>query len=213
MDKSVEAYKSLVSQRGWIDVRANRKIWIPCPAAFPKGMSKESWARICARVWWERRDPRPEDLLVSEQTFLAIYGTLYTDLSCQLAWLHLPDPRMMPLPLRAGIWESRGYAEDQLRLLTNADDHTAIDPPKVSEFYTEDLGTGIKTMRYLRLDDSAIMGAVNYAWRSERFNTDVRLFAASDDLGRLEEAIGDIEDFARSMQIVERRDWSPKLRY
>lgn len=206
MNRDVEEYKKLVSQYGWIEVHNNRAIWVPCPPIFPEGMTKETWAATCAEAWWENAaEPgRPKDVITLDYTLSAVYDTLYEDLACHLAWLHLPDPRLMPLPLRAGIWAARGDLEQRLRLLTNADDPAAIDPPVVTEFYTEDLGTGMKTMRYLRIGDEGICGAVNYAWRSEALETDVRLFASSDDLGRLQRAIGDIEDFARAMRVVPR---------
>jgi hypothetical protein len=206
MNEAVEQYKKMVSQRGWIEVNINRAVWVPCPPVFPEGMTKETWAAMCAEAWWENapESPRPEDVISLDYTLSTVYDTLYEDFTCQLAWLHLPDPRIMPLPLRVGIWAARGPRQAAFRVLTNADDPRAMKQPVVTEFDTEDLGTGMKTMRYVRLGDGGICGAVNYAWRSDRYETDVRLFAASDDLGRLERAIPDIENFARGMRIVER---------
>ena len=78
-----------------------------------------------------------------------------------------------------------------------------MEPPVVTEFWTEHLGSGLKTIRHLRIpDDQALAVAVNYAWRSEELETDLRLFASCDDLGRLQRAIPDIEDFARAARFV-----------
>lgn len=200
-------YESLISQHGWLEVHADRRIWIPCPPVFPPGESRDSWARMFAEAWWANSSlPHGEEEVGQLARLLAlIYDTLYRDFTAQLAWLHLPDPRILPLPLRAGIWAAQGEREQRLRELTNADDPAAIDPPRVTEFATEDLGSGLKTVRYLRIEEGTEIGcAVNYAWRSERYETDVRLFTSCDDLGRLERAIPDIEDFVRSMRIVER---------
>jgi hypothetical protein len=200
-------YESLISQHGWLEVNANRTIWIPCPPVFQPGESRDSWARLFAQAWWEN-SPLPHgqaQIAHLAQVLALVYDGLYRDLASQLSWLHLPDPRILPLPLRAGIWAAQGEREQRLRMLANADDLDAVEPPKVTEFSTEDLGTGLKTVRYLRIGEGTEIGcAVNYAWRSERYQTDVRLFTSCDDLERLDRAIPDIEDFIRSMRIVER---------
>jgi hypothetical protein len=43
---------------------------------------------------------------------------------------------------------------------------------------------------------------LSYAWRSEVFETDLRLFTASPDLGRLQRAIPDIAELARHITTV-----------
>jgi hypothetical protein len=57
-------------------------------------------------------------------------------------------------------------------------------------------------MRYRHHDDGALYAALRYAWRSEEFETDLVLNATAEDLSRLNRAIGDIEDFARAIQII-----------
>jgi hypothetical protein len=39
--------------------------------------------------------------------------------------IHLPDPRLRPLPVQLEIWAMDGDHEETLRLLVNADDPAA----------------------------------------------------------------------------------------
>jgi hypothetical protein len=199
-----EAWR-LLSQRGWVEVDCNRSIWIPFPMILPKGWTKATWAATFAEWSWSASgEPHSQaDLYRLAQQLSFLYDGMFEDSSCMLAWLHLSSPRLLPLPLRAGIWATRGERTERLRALTNADDPAAVEPPVVTEFWTEHLGSGLKTIRHLRIpDDQALAVAVNYAWRSEELETDLRLFASCDDLGRLQRAIPDIEDFARAARFV-----------
>lgn len=114
---------------------------------------------------------------------------------------------MRPLPAQLGVWAMQGERDAALRALAHADDSDAIEPPIVSEFGTERLGTGLKVLHYRRgLDGDRVHGYLNYAWRSEKYQTDLRLFTFSDDLSRLERAMPDIDDLARATEIVP-REW------
>jgi hypothetical protein len=49
-----------------------------------------------------------------------------------------------------------------------------------------------------------LYAALRYAWRSEEHETDLQLWASSADLGRLQRAIPDIDDFARAIRVIPR---------
>ncbi len=199
-------YIRMVSKRGWVEVDYNPGIWIPCPPFFPDGFDRQSWARTCAELWWTGSGLTHGSDDADRLTAMleSVHESTYADLSCQLAWIHLPDPRLLPLPLRVGIWATRGERDAQLRLLANADDPAALQPPDVTEFRTENLGTGLRTLRHLHIGGS-VCAALNYAWRSEEHETALRLFTATPDLGRLHRAIPDIEEFARAASVVARK--------
>jgi hypothetical protein len=91
-------------------------------------------------------------------------------------------------------------------MLANADDPEAVEPPIVEEFRTDALGAGLRTMRYLRMDDGAVAGALNYAFRDEPLETDLRIFTACEDLARLQMAFSDIEELVRSARISPRKN-------
>lgn len=196
----------LPSRKGWIQVDFNRDIWIPCPPIFPDGMDRESWAAAYSRAWWDstgRKNLKREIGLLAE-TLSAIQENAYRLLRCHLAFIHLPDPAMAALLVCFAVWPALGERESQLRMLARADDPVAMKPPIVTDFPTEPLGDGLKVLYYQRSaeDESTIIGSLNYAWRSEEHETDVRLFTSCPDLGRLQAAMAHIDDLARATSVV-----------
>jgi hypothetical protein len=200
----------LVSKKGWVSIDQDlltRLTWVPCPPFFPDGENRESWAAESAALWWRasglkhgKRETRGLAEVLS-----AIHKDLYAAGHCHQAVIHLPDPRMLPLPVQLGVWQMEGGREEQLRTLANAGAPEAIEPPVVEEFTTDRLGTGLKALHYRRgADRSAIHGYLSYAWRSEEYETDLRLFTFCWDLSRLQRAIPDIDELARAIAIVPR---------
>jgi len=202
-------WKNPTSKKGWVKIDYDRTIWIPSLPIFPEGYDLESWSLEFAQAWWDISGLKygPADVARLTEMLREIHKGTYGHIPCHLAFVHLPDPRLMPLMLYAGIWELEGERDEQLRRLTRADDPEAVEPPIVDEFTTDKLGVGLRTLRYAHLDDGkALYAALNYAWRSEAHETDVRLFTSSEDLGRLQRAIPDIDDFARAITVISREE-------
>jgi hypothetical protein len=195
----------LISEKGWITVDFNREIWIPCPPAFPDGLDRESWATGYARVWWESSGLKhgKKQLKALAESLSYIHRSTYGTLPCHLALIHLRDPRTVPLLVCFGIWPTTGERSAQIRSLTSADESGAMEPPIVEEFPTPSLGGGLKVMCHFR-DKGTVMGALSYAWRSEEYETAVRLFTSCPDLGRLQAALPDLDDLARVIKVVPR---------
>jgi hypothetical protein len=204
------SWQDMVSKKGWVQVSYDKASWIPCPPIFPPSHDRESWAASFAQAKWEasglKHGKGEVNLLASQLS--SIHESTYSGIDCQLAWINLPDPRLLPIPVRVGIWESRGDRDAQLRSLTHADDPAAVEPPIVEAFSTERLGTGLKTLRYLRTAGGSgdLYAGLNYAFRSTERETDLRVFTACQDLGRLQRALPDIDEFVQGMTIVPRRD-------
>lgn len=199
-----EDLRDPTSKHGWVKLGYDRRVWIPCPPVFPEGFDRDSWAAGFAQEWWDGYGlaHSANDVELLKQLLTEIHKSTFERIPCHLAFIHLPDPRLMPLPVFLGIFESVGQKDERLRLLTHADDRGAVEPPIVDEFSTDLLGTGLRVLRYLHAGDGALYAALNYAWRSEEYDTDVRLWASSEDLGRLERATPDIDEFARTMRVV-----------
>jgi hypothetical protein len=199
---------SLTSKKGWVSIGYDRTIWIPCLAIFPEGCDRESYAAQFAQLWWDASGLRygPADLARLAAMISEIHQGIYGHIPCHLAFIHLPDPRLMPLVLYVGIWESDGERDAQLRMLTHADDPGAVEPPIVDEFTTDRLGTGLRTMRYRHLGDGSLYAGLSYAWRCAEYETDVLLFTSSEDLGRLQRAIPDMDEFARAVNVISREE-------
>jgi hypothetical protein len=199
--------QDLTSTTGWATVDYDRKLWIPCLAAMPDGYDTGRWAREFSAAWWAMSGlPHGEsDLARLEAQLAEIRDSTYGHVLCHLVYIHLPDPHLDPLPVHLAILAARGERTAELRSLTLADDPAAVRPPIVEEFRTSRLGSGLRVMRFSAEDppDSSEMYAgLSYAWRSEEFQTDLRLFAACPDLGRLQRAIPDIDELARSISAI-----------
>jgi hypothetical protein len=207
-------FADLASEKGWAKVDYKRTLWIPCLAAMPDGYDTKRWAREFSAAWWSMSGwPHAENELARLETQLAyIRDNTYGHLPCQLAFIHLPDPRLNPLPVYLAILAARGERSRRLRLLADADDPSAVRPPIVEEFGTDRLGDGLRVLRHCTdspgVPDMAsgeepeIYGGLAYAWRSEAYETDLRLFTASPDLGRLQAAIPDIDELARQISVI-----------
>lgn len=204
----------LTSEKGWATVDYPRTLWIPCLAAMPAGYDTDRWARDFAAAWWSISGlPHGENQLRRLETQLAyIRENTFGHLPCHLAFIHLPDPRLNPLPVFLAILAARGERTSRLRSLAGADDPSAVRPPIVDEFSTGRLGSGLRVLRHFTDDPGVpaltdgetpeIYGGLAYAWRSEEYQTDLRLFTAAPDLGRLQAAIPDIDELARQISVV-----------
>lgn len=201
----------LASQKGWVNIDGDhllRLIWVPCPPFFEGGETRQSWAAESAQLWFQSSQSPygREEVDHLGEMFAAIHEDVYAAGHCHQAVIHLPDPRMVPLPVQIGVWAMQGNREQTLRSLAHADDAEAIDPPIAEEFTTERLGTGLKVLHYRHgPDGKRVDGYLNYAWRSEQYETDLRVFTFCDDLSRLERARPDLDDLARAIEIVPRR--------
>jgi hypothetical protein len=194
-----------VSSRGKVSVGYAPWIWIPCPPGFPAGFDLNSWALRYAQEWWANRGPEHGEHGEPEVQLLAMilagmHDYAYANLEMHQGLIHLPEIGLAPLLVSFAFWEAAGDRTDQLRALVHADDPAAIQPPEVTEFTTQRLGAGLKSLIYTRTDVT-LSGHLNYAWRSEELGTAVRMFTACPDLGRLHRALPDIEQVARLLTI------------
>lgn len=195
---------SLTSKKGWVSIDYDKTIWIPCLPVFPAGYDRESFFAEVAEFWWNASELPHTQVDVARlsamlsETHQGIYGKV----PCHLAFIHLPDPRLIPLVLYVGIWEPEGDRDERLRLLCHADDAGAVERPVAEEFATDKLGKGLRVIRYRHLPDGSLYAGLSFAWRSDEYETDLLLSASAEDLGRLQRAIGDIEAFARATSII-----------
>jgi hypothetical protein len=120
---------------------------------------------------------------------------------------------MVPLLVGFGVWLAGGDRVTQLRLLTHADEPDAMEPPIIEECFTEKLGSGLKSLCYLRQPgESVVSGCLkNYAWRSEQLETAVRMFTSCPDLSRLQRTMPDIEALTQVISFVPRQAAQPRV--
>jgi hypothetical protein len=196
----------MTSEHGWIKAAYNKARWVPCPRDFPAGLPEEEWARRVAKLWWETAHTKFGDRQVRslEQSLIYVHDNIFSQ-PCHLVLIHLPDARVAPLPVCFGIWRSFGDREEQLRMLVHADDEIAVQPPILEEVWTEALGSGLKCLYYQKQrEGKEVIGVLNYAWRSDEYMTDLRIFTATSNLGRLEQAMPDIDELTKVIQFIPR---------
>jgi hypothetical protein len=190
----------------WARVEYDIAVWVPCPPGFPPGYDRERWAQMYASNFWKRPGLTYSDLDIAmlAARLAEIHRDTYGHIPCHQAFIHLPDPRLSPLPVYLATWKSAGGRDEQLRALTHADDPEAVRPPIVDQIQTEGLGAGLRALVHLPVEGEAgaIYGALSYAWRVEDYGTDLRLFTVCRDLGRLQRAMPDIEELGWVTTIV-----------
>ena len=204
----------LTSRKGWAKVSYDQRTWIPCPLGLPEGWDHGRWAREFAEAWWGLSGlPYGQTELEKLTTLLDyVYESTWgpdARIPCHLVFIHLPDPRMLPLPVYLSIFRALGPKEEHLRSLARADDPAAVKLPDVEEFSTPNLGPGLRVLRYVRGEDEGEVDVgLSYVWRSEQYETDLRLFAGTFDLARMEQAMPDIDELARQITVVPSELWA-----
>ena len=195
----------LTSKKGWPKVDYDQTIWIPCPPSFGEHMTAQEWAGGFAGLWWDASGLKHGKRQVKglEKTLLEEQQSIYRLLPCHTALLHLPDVTLAPLPVCLAVWQAVGDRDSQLRELVRADEPAAVEAPLVEQVTTERLGTGLRCLYYQRASEGAgLIGALSYAWRCDELDTDLRVFTACPDLGRLERAMPDIDALIRAITIM-----------
>lgn len=195
----------LISKKGWIKLDYDKTIWIPLPPGFRPDATREEWADGFAQLWWNAsgRKHGKRDVKNFAKMLDTIQRTIYSEQPCHTALLHMPDVDWSPLPVCFGIWQALGEPEEQLLELVHATEPVAIEKPIVEEFQTENLGRGLKTIYYQRLTKSkGTLAVLNYAWRSEQYETALHIYTAAPDWGRLQRAIPDLDEMARTVSFI-----------
>ncbi|MEV8596617.1 hypothetical protein [Streptomyces sp. NPDC052012] len=181
-------------------------LWLEIPPRWDDESWEDigAWASDSARLLWQSHGADPGEGGIP---FLA--GTLSR---CAEAFsperfdtrvlLHISSPTSMPLPVFTAVRPAVGDREATLRALVRADDPDAVEPPVVEAFPSEDLGEGLRALRYVRQDDAReVLAGLSYAWRNEDIGTDTVLWTATDDIAQVLRAAKDIEQLTREILI------------
>jgi hypothetical protein len=176
--------------------------WIYCPRVFPPGHDVDSWSSFFAEAFSSR--PLAAQLR-------AIHTYTYSNVACHVCFIHQPSPQFTPLPVYMACWQARGSRDEALRQLTNLGDPDSIQQPYADEIKARYLGTGLRVLRYGAIpdDQEKIFAALNYAWRVPELETDVRVFAATSGLGRLQAAMTDIDELVNVTRLVPKSAATP----
>jgi hypothetical protein len=199
----------------WPYVDYDTDLWMMIPNSWdgtPWKGAKE-WARYMSDAWWGDSDfdPSRKERKALAETLRAC-GERFPQCHPGFdVYLHLPDPRFMPLPVYVASIESDGEREETLRaLVTTDDDPDLVEQPIVEDFTTELLGTGLRSLRYTQAgeergeehgEERTIIAGVRYAWRADSAGCDVVVTAAAPDPRRVLDAMDDLDAFAARISV------------
>ncbi|MFY1678248.1 hypothetical protein [Streptomyces sp. WMMC905] len=184
----------------WPYVDYDSDLWMKIPTAWegtPWKGSKQ-WAQYMAEAWWGDSDFRPsrKDLKGLVATLRECAERLPATHPGFDVYLHLPDPRFMPLPVYVAAIEADGDRDRTLKGWVSGHDADLVEQPVVEDFGTEMLGSGLKSLRYTRLGDGReIVAGVRYAWRSEECRCDIVVVVSAPDPRRVVGAMDDLDAF------------------
>jgi hypothetical protein len=198
---------ALTSTKGWPRIAYDKTIWIPCPPEFNGELSREEWAQGFASLWWEASGFKhgKRQVKAMEKGLIELQEGIYATQPCHMALINLPNVDVVALPVMLAVWQAVNDRETQLRMLVHADEPDTVEPPLVEPVTTEKLGTGLKSQylqRYQKEND--LTGVLNYAWRVEELETDLRVFTACGDLGRLAAAAPAIDELIQQISVEPR---------
>jgi hypothetical protein len=199
---SIDAMDDMVprSERGVPRATYDRNKWIPAPPVFPVELPRDAWAAEYGRVFSEIPGKRRQDRKAAARlagVLSDMHDEIYRMLPAQLAFIHMPAPRLSPLPLCLSAWQAGGDRMERLRALTLADAPGAQQPAIVDAFASERLGDGLRVQ--CRISDVIMLC---YAFRVDDLATDLRVFAGCPDQERLLRMLPDADELVRNAWVA-----------
>ncbi|MFD6432712.1 hypothetical protein [Streptomyces venezuelae] len=208
----------------WPHVDYDTDLWMQIPNSWEGTPWKgpKEWGRELSAVWWDDSglEPTRKDLKLLAATLRSCAERFPLSHPGFDVYLHLPDPRLMPLPVYVASIEAEGDndgdrdrdrdrdRDESLRALVTTDDPALVEKPIVEDFTTESLGTGLRSLRYTQVDAAeaesgagangdTLVAGVRYAWRHEATRCDVLVIVSAPDPRRVLGAMDDLDDFVR----------------
>jgi hypothetical protein len=117
---------------------------------------------------------------------------------------HIPGPDAAPAAVWVGFREPLEESPDYLLEIAGATGLPSVKPPTVEHIVTDDLGEGIRVLRYEQDDELGLIANLCYAWRAH--GTDVFVFVQTADLARLEQMDPDLTALANAIHPVDDED-------
>ena len=139
------------------------------------------------------------------KAMLEIREDLYMNWPGHFLYFYMGPPRFRPLPVMLGVWQMTNQRDEQLKLLAGYNTTDLVEPPILEDFPTEHLGSGVKVwcvQKAPKRFSKSVAGLLGYAFRNEELETDLHLKAMCSDLGWLQGAMPNIDEFVRAISIV-----------
>lgn len=186
-------------------------LWVVIPSHWgPETWAgPQRWAEDMAQLLWAGLEAGPDGIRRSEIELAShadFYGGPKPDVPFEvLTYLHLPHPATLALPVQVWVDDLNGLTAGQG---AEVDDPSAVEAPIVEAFTTEHLGAGLRALRYRQYDTSpdgesgplALYAVLRYAFEIPTEDAVLIVNATDTDLGRMTQAIDDIDTFVRQIR-------------
>ena len=204
-------------------------IWMDLPAVYPQDApDAESWGRLMSSACWTDSGLPHGD---EELRYLAeVLTSMVTSFGPDAAhpehavdpgmeiWtlLHLPDPRVLPVPVRVMVLDEHVVRREKTTVsdLVQVEDPEAIDQPEVVEFEHPHLDSGLRAFRHRASESghgpsSGIFAVLKYAFPIPGHDDLLYVSLSWPDLARVAEARDDIDTMVRSITTEHHPDPEP----
>ncbi|MGW4545375.1 hypothetical protein ACWEN4_03235 [Streptomyces violaceorubidus] len=191
-----------------LDTDSDPTVWLGMPVLDGRGASRErkKWARQTSELVWSLAENPPEgksDIKELARQLEATAELLPQKVPVHQVFLYMPDPRREFLNFLVHIDASEGEVESTLEGLVQKDAAGAIRDPEVTDFNTEHLGRGMRSIRYFASSKAGtICCSVNYAWRVESKGIDLVVRTISENVGWVTANIDEFDSFARTLRVM-----------
>ncbi|MGP3922649.1 hypothetical protein [Streptomyces sp. 8N616] len=191
----------------WVDINYDIERWVEIPAsdewAESPWDSEKDWGKSAAHVLLAMNDiPENRREVRRLSKLLIAHRQAFKDAALgQDHYLYFADTEESPLALHLWFGPAEGERAATLRQHVRAGSPDTMRTPQVTDFHTEYLGTGLRSLNHVLLEDQTISANLWYALRDDEHAVDVIAFASTGDLGRLVAAEPDFDEFVRGVRV------------
>lgn len=177
--------------------------WFPAPMHWNSDTEREEWAEFCALALLRAHEERPKRRRIRaiRQQLDSFVAALPRLTPADQAFLFIPEPDEIPVPIFALMADCEGDLESTLRQIVQADAESVVRPVEVEPFATERLGQGLRSTRYWAAADGQLMVTVRYGWRVEASGVDLCLYMVWNNPGKMAAYTDIVDDFVRSLWV------------
>lgn len=176
-------------------------VWLPIPA-FDVQSEAEEWLERAAgavcKDFAAEFDLAPDYPALLRAQLDVLLGLAHRREEDGDLLAHLPGPGWEPVPVFVGFREPVADSPDYLLDIAGARAEGAVQPPVVEHIVVDDLGEGIRVLRYEDSDDMGVIATLTYAWRAHE--TDVIVYLQTNELADIEQIDPDLQALARSIR-------------
>ncbi|MET8011472.1 hypothetical protein ABZU86_10310 [Streptomyces sp. NPDC005271] len=196
-------------RKSWVIVDFDYEYWVELPAdedwRNTSWGSEKEWGKSAAEVLLEFKDiPGNRKLLRRLEKELIGYRRAFEEHAPgREHYLYFRDLESDPLSMHLWYGPAEDEREVALRRNARADSTDTMFPPQVEEVASEALGTGLRSLNHVLLEDQTVAANLWYAFRDDKREVDLIALASSGNLGPFAAAMSDFDEFVQSISLYD----------